>query len=320
MGDRTGLGIVDLALLQTIDGRGSGRPDGVHSKCASVIGSLDEGLGLAPSYAYGALCDLARPWVLQAPLIEYHGDLGTRDLPSAPMQHCECRLSGTGACAVSAESGEIAPVPLGLINGNLHLAGYRPPFDAHGVVAAIRLLLNDRSTSDADVIEAVGGPVLATGSEITGDLDALNAGEWTEVVVKGVVAVDEAADTVVIDCLPPESSPERLAQLLLGQYFPRPAADDPLTEEEMQLASLVMAVDDQSTVNADRLVCTPAPGVSALQLRDHLRDLRELDSWFTLELPSPLPTLVRDWVNKWADEDLAASLDLLDAAVDLASR
>jgi hypothetical protein len=180
-------------------------------------------------------------------------------------------------------------------------------------------LLNDPSASDADVIEAVGRPVLATGSEITGDLDALNAGEWTEVLVRGVVAVDEASDTVVIEHLPPDSSPERLARLLLGQFTPHPVADNPLTEEEVRVASLVIAVEDQSTVNADRLVCTPAPGVSALQLRDDLRDLRELESWFNLKLPVPFPVVVRDWVYKWADEDLTTSLDLLDAAVDLDS-
>ncbi len=177
MGERSGLGLVDMALLSSIERHGS-LPNQPHTKCATVIFSLDQEVGLAPVYAYLALCDLAKPWIVNPTLVNFHGELGTRDKPGAVMRMTECRLCWLGAVAVAAERGEIAPVPLGLIFGNTHLLGHQPPFDALGVVAAVRLVLEDPLVPAADVGAAIGPPVFPTGSEATGDLDSLIAGEW----------------------------------------------------------------------------------------------------------------------------------------------
>jgi hypothetical protein len=42
---------------------------------------------------------------------------------------------------VATERGEIAPVPVGLINGNTHRDGRRPPFRSAAVIEAIRQVL-----------------------------------------------------------------------------------------------------------------------------------------------------------------------------------
>jgi hypothetical protein len=55
MGEPSGLGLVDRALLSAIEQRGS-LPNRPHTKCDAVIGTLDDDdLGLAPAYAYLAL-------------------------------------------------------------------------------------------------------------------------------------------------------------------------------------------------------------------------------------------------------------------------
>jgi hypothetical protein len=227
MSDRSGLGLVDLSILGSLADHGV-RPDRPRTKCATAIWSLDRTLGLAPAYAYGALCDMARPWLLQLPLIDFHGNLGSRGVPDPPMRHCERRLSEIGALAVAAERGEIAPVPVGMINGDSHLLGHQPPFPGDRIIAGLRLLL-DHEAADEEVVEVVGPPSFPSGSAVSGDLDDLLAGQWA------------------------------------------------------------------------KLSRTPADGTSQV-----------LD----FKLPSSLPTMLRDWGNRWGDEDISTSLDLLNAALD----
>ena len=308
--------LVDLDLLSAIEQTGS-LPNRPHSKCARVIGSLDEGLGLAPAYAYLALCDLAKPWIMSPTLVDFHGELGTRDTPSAIMRMTECRLSWAGACALAAERGEIGPVPLGLILGNAHLRGHQPPFDVHGVLAAVRLVLEDPLVPEADVIDAIGAPAFPTDSRLTGDIASLVAGEWAKVTLQARIIVDPATGSMTIEHLPPTCSPARLAQILLGQHWPNPLTDEgELNPSERQIFAFVTSVDDQSSRNGDRLVCTLSAGVTVEETLRHLVAVREITSEVDLKLPLPLASMVRGWVSRWDGEDLATSLDLLETSVD----
>ena len=316
MGERSGLGLVDLALLSAIEECGS-PPDRPHTKCAKVIGSVDEGLGLAYGYAYLALCDLAKPWILKPLLVDYHGDLGTRDTPSAAMRLTECRLSRAGACALAAERGEIGPIPLGLILGNAHLTGYQPPFDGHDVLGALRLILEDPLIPDDDLIAAIGMPSFPTGSNVLGDFGSLAKGEWTTFTLQAQLTVDETTSDVIVECLPPECSPARLAQILLGQYQPDSMKDEEdLDASELEIAGLVASVTVQSSLTGDRLVCTPTAGVSAERFLGHLQTVREITTEVFLKLPLPLAAMLRAWVVHWEDEDLVTSFELLEASID----
>ena len=53
-----------------------GRSNQPHTKCATVIFSSDQEVGLVPVYAYLALCDLAKPWIVNPTLVDFHGELG----------------------------------------------------------------------------------------------------------------------------------------------------------------------------------------------------------------------------------------------------
>ncbi|HEX4060149.1 MAG TPA: DNA gyrase subunit A [Streptosporangiaceae bacterium] len=88
------------------------------------------------------LIDLAQPWKLPVPLVERRGNFGSRgnDPPASP-RYTEARLSPAGQVALAAERGEIAPVPIGMINGNTHREGVRPPFRPAALMDAIRQVL-----------------------------------------------------------------------------------------------------------------------------------------------------------------------------------
>ena len=95
------------------------------------------------------------------------------------MRHCECRLSEVGSLAVAAERGAIAPVRVGMINGDSHLLGHQPPFPGDRIIAGLRFLL-DHKASDEEVVEVVGPPLFPSGSTVSGDLDELIAGQWAK--------------------------------------------------------------------------------------------------------------------------------------------
>src|SRR5258708_1889236 len=108
---------------------------------ARVVSAVEERIGLAPGYAYEVLIDLALPWEGPVMLVRRtRGSCGGRDDDDRPASFYdpEARLSPAGEVALAAERGEIAPVPIGLINGNTYRDGTRPPFRPQGIIDAIR--------------------------------------------------------------------------------------------------------------------------------------------------------------------------------------
>jgi hypothetical protein len=107
--------------------------------CARVLAAVEERIGLAPGYAYEVLLDLARPWTMPLNLVYGQGNYGSRGShPAANFRYTEARISPAGQVALAAEHGDLAPVPIGLINGNVYREGTRPPFRPQGVIEAIR--------------------------------------------------------------------------------------------------------------------------------------------------------------------------------------
>jgi hypothetical protein len=73
------------------------------------------------------------------PVTRTWGGFATRDgCPPASFHDTEARLSPAGEVALAAERGEIAPVPVGLINGSSYRDGARPAFRPQGIIGAIR--------------------------------------------------------------------------------------------------------------------------------------------------------------------------------------
>jgi len=132
MSERSGLGVVEVAILEAVE---SSR----FVRCDRALASVEERIGLAPGYAYEVRADLARPWTMPVGLVNGQGNFGSRgDDPPAGSRYTEARISPAGRVALAAERGQIAAVPIGVINGNTYRGGLRPPFRPDAIIAAAR--------------------------------------------------------------------------------------------------------------------------------------------------------------------------------------
>ena len=100
MGRRSGVGLVELAILEALDARRA-RPGGKPVSCEKLLAALEGELGLARGYAYQVLIDLAQEWKLPVPLVEGRGNLGSRgsDPPASP-RYTHDAVPGTGLSEV----------------------------------------------------------------------------------------------------------------------------------------------------------------------------------------------------------------------------
>ena len=136
MGDRSGVGLVDAPTPKRLDSLGA-QPRR-HRRSAKVLDAVEVRIGLAPGYAYEVLLDLARPWQMPLLLVDGQGNFGTRgNDPAANYRYTEAGLTRAGEVVLAAERGELAPVPVGLINGNVYREGLRPPFRPLAIIEAL---------------------------------------------------------------------------------------------------------------------------------------------------------------------------------------
>ena len=75
MGQRSGVGLVELAILEALDARRAW-PGRRAACCVKVLAALEAEIGLARGYGYQVLIDMALPWKLPVPLIEGIGNFG----------------------------------------------------------------------------------------------------------------------------------------------------------------------------------------------------------------------------------------------------
>jgi DNA gyrase/topoisomerase IV, subunit A len=105
MSERTGLGTVEIAILEALE-------TSRYLSCSKALARVEERIGLAPGYAYEVLVDLARPWTMPVNLVHGQGNFGSRgNDPPANFRYTEARITRAGRVALAAERGEMAPVP-----------------------------------------------------------------------------------------------------------------------------------------------------------------------------------------------------------------
>ena len=149
MGDRTGCGLTELAILEALSAATGGRPR-AHVVCTKAVAAIEERIGLGPRYGYEVLLDLARPWIVPVPTVSVVGNKGDRDFPEASgPEYTECRPSHAGQIVLDAEARRLAPVPVGVINGTTYRGGMQPPLEPLRVLAALRGLLEAAARSAA---------------------------------------------------------------------------------------------------------------------------------------------------------------------------
>lgn len=342
MSDRSGTGLVELAVLQALEALTAGRPQ-AHVTSARVLTEIEERVGLGPRYAYQVLADLSRPWTVPVRTVSGRGNFGDQDFPEpSEPPYTQCRQSQAGQLVLDAEAGRLAPVPVGLINGTTYRGGTQPPLEPFRVLAALRLLLDDPRVSAADLLRVVGPPYSVTGCDLTGDLDALARGRRTaicqtgRITITGVPVPDPAEDPPV----PPDKRgwtgretplPPRPVHLMIESLPAKTTINDAARAiaqraeqrrwhgSHAQLARRtalpIAEVDDRSTHYEVRIGVQLRPGADPAVVRDQIAAIYGISIEEDWAFPAPLATLMRAWVGRYRGEDIGASLNRLADAI-----
>jgi DNA gyrase/topoisomerase IV subunit A len=314
MGDRSGVGLVERTILEALDSLGA-HPRR-HAKSARVLDAVEEHIGLAPGYAYEVLLDLARPWQMPLLLVDGQGNFGSRgNDPPANYRYTEAGLSRAGEVVLAAERGDLAPVPVGLINGNVYREGLRPPFRPLAVIEALREVIRRPRVTGKELTSIVGPPFFLNGCTVTGDFAALTAGRPTTLRLEARVTVSDDQRHVLIKNFPPNANPDEVAIALAERASRRAwAAEHPGLHGRTHLP-LADLRDKSSVRHEDLLVCVPSPGTTAGELHEQLMKVYGVYTTVRADLPRPLPAMLRNWVKAHAAEDLLGSLAALENAV-----
>lgn len=248
----------------------------------------------APLFGDRTICFSARPYVSHLELVEFNGNYGSPDFSEASARYTESRLSPLGEAAFFAERSERSALPIGLINGTVHLDGPTPPFDPHRIVAG--LLAAHDGASDAALIDAVGSPSFPTGCRVNVDIAELAAGRHT--VVRWEAHFDRTENgELVISRLPPRSSASDIASSIERRV--RRAGSDVLPIADLNDASF-----GSETRIVVRLIDSADPELVVRQLRD----MWGVHTAINVELEAPLSTMLRTWADRHGDTDLRDQL------------
>jgi hypothetical protein len=311
MSAATGLGLLDLEILQAIEAAGA-LPRQPYVKTQRALDVLHERTGIGPSQAYESLCDMARPYVNHLLLVDFHGNHGSPDFGPAAARYTECRLTELGAAALAAERGQLGPLPISLMNGDLHQGRRRPPLDPTRVVAAIREAA--RGASDDTIVDLVGLPSFPSGCTVAGDLAAFASGRPCEIVTSAVMVDGRERDvpTVTITALPPFTSASRIAEGVQHdvRYHGRGRPGRPPSAGDEGPCPITDAWD-ASILGETRLVIAGRQESSHADIRRFLDRVRTVHQRVQIELGHPLAQLVCHWP---AGEELERRLALIEQA------
>ena len=253
------------------------RNDKKFVKCAQPVGdTMGRFHPHGDSSIYGALVWLSQKWNMRYPLIDFHGNNGSRDGDSpAAYRYTECKLSKAGEemladikknavdwqLAYTDEEEEPVYLPGGipnlLVNGTMGIAvamacSFAPHNMNEIMDAAVKLLENPEATIN-DLMEVVTGPDFPTGGLLinkdelataykTGKGRARVRGEY-------VIESDKGKDSIVFTSIPYKVSKEDLIVEI-----------DKLCETGK--IDGIASIRDESSKGEVRLVIEMAKGVS----------------------------------------------------------
>ena len=293
MSARTGLGAMEVAVLAAVAEVG-GQPEASHVRTTAVLDVLDRDHGFGPRYAYPLLQDLAAPWRLHLPLLEGWGNWGSQSGDrAADARYTEVRLSRVGALALAAEQGEVGPVPLGLIEGSLYRDGPVPPFAPLRVLEALTI-------GELDA----GPPVLPTGGNVEGEVEALLAGRAARLTL-GCTIVHEPGQLVITE-VPFGVAVDEVAQQLEtrvaasgGRRYADYLPSDMDLADGLEASPVRDVRNETSGRTSIRIVCTLSPGAGVAQARDWIRSVWPV----TIEVDCRLPAPMRQRIEAWDPGD-----------------
>jgi DNA gyrase subunit A len=306
MSAATGLGLLDLAILEACEhlGATNGAP---YLKTSRVVQLVHERTGIGPRTSFEPLCDMARPYVVRLALIDFHGNYGSPDFGPAAPRYTECRLTSLGAAALAAERGHMGPLPIGLINGDTHVDGTRPPLDPRRTLQAIRAAA---TVSDAELASIVGLPAFPTGCMVAGDTHAFADGRSTQLHLAARIT-DVATGQLLISHLPPDCSATQIVAAIQSRLD---GADRYLDSDEQQPLPIRDVNDHSTGANGTQLVVTSVPGTDLEDTRRFLDGIWGVRRTMTVCLGNPIAAQIRTF-SRISPDDLDERLALIESAI-----
>ena len=275
--------------------------DGITSakqyvKCATPVGNtMAKYHPHGDSSIYGALVHASQPWTMRYPLIDFHGNNGSRDGDGpAAYRYTECRLSHISEATLEhikkdtvdwipnySETGE-EPVylpgrfPNLLCNGTTGIAVAMAcsfaPHNLKEVMAAAQKVLSGDYTED-EVLDCIIGPDFPTGGIVVNKKelrDGYRTGKG-RVRIRGEYHVEtkNGKDTVVFDSIPYKISKENLILEI-----------DTLCEEKK--IDGIVEIRDESNKKGVRFVIELAKGINGDVIANKLYHMTELETTYSI--------------------------------------
>lgn len=276
--------------------------DGITSskqyvKCATPVGNtMAKYHPHGDSSIYGALVHASQPWTMRYPLIDFHGNNGSRDGDGpAAYRYTECRLSHISEATLEhikkdtvdwipnySETGK-EPVyltgrfPNLMCNGTTGIAVAMAcsfaPHNLNEVMDAAIIALSNPKASDEEVLAAITGPDFPTGGTVI-NKDELRGAYRTgkgRVRIRGDYHIETKSgkDTLVFDSIPYKISKETLI------------ADIDALCEEKKIEGIV-EIRDESNKKGVRFVIELAKGVNGDVIANKLYRLTELETTYSI--------------------------------------
>jgi DNA gyrase/topoisomerase IV subunit A len=212
-----------------------------------------------------------------------------------------------GAAALEAEHGRSGALPIGLINGDTHVGGSRPPMDPRRVLSALRAAAMD--ASDDELVNLVRLPAFPTGCAVAGDRAEFASGQPTALLLRARITAIGQRD-LVISNLPPDVSVSTIANSI------QRSIDFPNRPPRRETPHPIAQVNDQSTTAlGSRLVFTIQPNTDLDEATSALEDIYGIHRTITVSLGPPLPELLRGWIQTHGRDDLEGRLAMIEAAI-----
>ena len=273
------------------------KSDKQYVKCARPVGdTMGRYHPHGDSSIYGALIGASQPWNMRYPLIDFHGNNGSRDGdPPAAMRYTECRLSKISEETLSGIKKETVdwipnfdettdePVylpgmfPNLLCNGTTGIAVAMAcsfaPHNLTEVMSAAIAFLKGTATNSKDLCQYITGPDFPTGGLVINQKELQNAyltGKG-RARIRGEYKVEKAkngADILVFTSIPYKISKEDLISEI-----------DSLCEEKK--LDGIIEIRDESNKQGVRFVIELAKGTNADVIAARLYELTDLETTYS---------------------------------------
>ena len=276
------------------------KSDKQYVKCARPVGdTIGKYHPHGDSSIYGALIGASQPWNMRYPLIDFHGNNGSRDGdPPAAMRYTECRLSKISEATLDGIKKDTVnwvpnfdetlsePVylpglfPNLLCNGTTGIAVAMAcnfaPHNLGEVMDAIIAYIRGTAKDNASLAALVHGPDFPTGGLIVNgrELSSIYKTGKGRVRIRGTYTIErtkDGRDRLVFNSIPYKISKEELASEI-----------DELCETKK--LDGVAEILDQSNRDGVRFVIELAKGINGDVIANKLYELTDLETTFSVNM------------------------------------